>query len=138
MTDEIRKAREAFRAADETLYTNQNRLRTKEAEVINAKRLGKEGTQRAEVLAREIAALKEAIARNKSNLESTKGQLADLVGKFVLPLSPQQLASQLDDGLPCLLFPVRMEVRFMGFRAAGNYGCASIRTISPSTPTKKS
>ena len=114
MTDEIKKAREAFRAADESLYRDQNRLRAKEAQLVNAKRLGKEGTQRADALEREIASLKDVIVRNQSNLQSLKGELSDLVRKFVLPQSPQQLASQLDDSLPCLLFPVRTETRFMG------------------------
>ncbi|MGH7844435.1 MAG: hypothetical protein ACREQW_04590, partial [Candidatus Binatia bacterium] len=114
MTDEIKKAREALRAADESLYANQNRLRAKEAQLINARRLGKDGTQRSEVLERENAALKDVIARNRSNVESLRAELSDLVGEFVLPQSPQQLASQLDDSLPCLLFPVRIETRFMG------------------------
>jgi hypothetical protein len=114
MVDQIKKVRQAFRAADESLYTNQNRLRAKEAQLINARRLGKEGTQKAEVLEREIASLKDVIGRNRSNQQALKGELSDLVGKFVLPQSPQQLASQLDDSLPCLLFPVRLETRFMG------------------------
>ena len=114
MTEEIKKARQALRAADETLYANQNRVRAKEAELISTRRLGREGAQRAAGLEREIAALKDVIGRNQSSLRSSKAELSDLVGKFVLPQSPQQLASQLDDSLPCLLFPVRMETRFMG------------------------
>ena len=48
------------------------------------------------------------------NLNNVKKGLGGLVDEFVLPQSPQRMASQLDDGLPCLLFPVRMETRFMG------------------------
>jgi hypothetical protein len=118
MTERIKKARQVLRAADESLYANQNRLRLKESQLINATRLGKEGTQRAAVLEREIAALKDLIGTSQSNLQSSKKELSGLVGEFVLPQSPQQLASQLDDGLPCLLFPVRMETRFIGAGAS--------------------
>jgi hypothetical protein len=114
MVDDIKKAREAFRAADDALYTNQNRLRAKETQLADARRAGKDGAQRAAALEREIAALKAVISRNRALQQSLKGNLSDLVGKFVLPQTPQQLASQLDDSLPCLLFPLRIETRFMG------------------------
>ena len=114
MTEEIKKARETLRAVDEGLYANQNRLRAKESELVNAQRLGKEGTQKAAVLEREIAELNRLISVGQSNLKDVKKGLGGLVDEFVLPQSPQRMASQLDDGLPCLLFPVRMETRFMG------------------------
>lgn len=114
MIEEIKKAREAMRAVEESLYTSQNRLRTKEAQLIEANRLGKEGAQNAEVLEREIAALNEQINTTRVNLQSTKGNVADLVNEFVLPQPPRVLISQLDDSLPFLLFPVRIETRFMG------------------------
>ncbi|HEX8775479.1 MAG TPA: hypothetical protein VF735_18060 [Pyrinomonadaceae bacterium] len=114
MHDQIKRARQAWRAADESLYGNQNRLRAKEAQLLDAKRLGKEGTQRAEGLEREIASLKELIAEDQSRLQSLKSELSDVIAEFVLPQSPQRMVSQLDDRLPCLLFPLRMETRFMG------------------------
>ena len=63
MIEEIKKAREAMRAVEESLYASQNRLRTKESQLINANRLGKEGAQNAEALEREIAVLNEQITR---------------------------------------------------------------------------
>lgn len=114
MIEEIKKARQAMHAVEEGLYASQNRLRAKESALINANRLGEEGRQNAATLEREIAELKEVINTSKSNLQVTKGNLSDLVGQFVLPQSPRQLISQLDDTLPFLLFPVRMETRFMG------------------------
>ena len=114
MTEAIRKARQDLRLADEGLYAHQNRLRTKEAALVNAKRIGKEGTLSAAVLEREIAVLNEQIISSRTNVQSLKTALSNLVGEFVLPLTPQQLVSQLDDSLPCLLFPVRIETRFMG------------------------
>jgi hypothetical protein len=114
MIEEITKAREAMRAVEESLYASQNRLRTKESQLINANRLGNEGAQNAEALKREIAVLNEQITNSKSNLQSTRGSLSDLVDRFVLPEPPRVLISQLDDSLPFLLFPVRIETRFMG------------------------
>src|SRR5215216_5803424 len=114
MIDEIRKIRQARQAADESLFAQQNRLRAKEAQLAQARRRGKAGAEQVAVTEREIAALKDAIERQRSTLQSLTGQLSGLLGEFVLPQSPQQLASQLDDALPCLLFPVRMETRFMG------------------------
>ncbi|HET9767745.1 MAG TPA: hypothetical protein VFS60_12900 [Thermoanaerobaculia bacterium] len=113
MTEQIKKLRLARRAVDESLFAQQNRLRAKEAQLASARRLGEAGRQQAAVLEREIAALGAAVERERSQLRSLQGDLAGLVGELVLPQSPQQLASQLDDSLPCLLFPVRMETRFM-------------------------
>ncbi len=114
MIEEIKKAREAMRAVEESLYASHNRLRTKESQLINANRLGNEGAQSAEILEREIEELKEQINTSKTNLQSTRGNVFDLVNEFVLPQPPRVLISQLDDSLPFLLFPVRLETRFMG------------------------
>ena len=114
MIEEIKKAREAMQTAEESLYASQNRLRTKESALANANRLGKEGTETAATLEREIAELNNVINTSKSNLQATRANLSDLVGTFVLPQSPRQLISQLDDSLPFLLLPVRIETRFMG------------------------
>lgn len=114
MIEEIKKAREAMRTAEEGLYASQNRLRTKQSALINANRLGKEGSETAATLQREIAELNEEINRGKSGLNAIKGNVANLVGEFVLPQTPRQLISQLDDSLPFLMFPVRLETRFMG------------------------
>ncbi len=114
MIEEIKKAREAMRTTEESLYASQNRLRSKEAALINANRLGKEGAETAATLEREIAELNDVINRRKSDLKGAKDNVGNLVGTFVLPLSPRQLIAQLDDSLPFLLFPVRIETRFMG------------------------
>jgi hypothetical protein len=111
--DQIRKLREAQRSADETLFAQQNRARTKAQQLAGAKRRGAAGADEAAVLERELAALEDAIARNQDALRGLKADLSGLVGEFVIPQSPQELASQLDDSLPCLLFPMRMETRFM-------------------------
>jgi hypothetical protein len=117
MIDEIKKARLAMQAVEENLYASQNRLRTKESQLVNVNRLGNTGTDDAETLEREIAALKAEINERKSALQTTKGNVAELVDKFVLPQTPRQLISQLDDSLPFLLFPIRVETRFMDGQA---------------------
>jgi hypothetical protein len=117
MIDEIKKARLAMQAVEETLYATQNRLRTRESQLVNANRLGDAGTNNAEALKREIASLNEVINERKSALQATRGDLAELVDQFVLPQSPRELISQLDDSLPFLLLPVRVETRFMDGQA---------------------
>jgi hypothetical protein len=114
MQETIKKIRAARRAADESLFAQQNRLRAKEVELARARRLGKAGAGQVAAIEREMAALREAVERERSGLRSLQSELSDLVGRFVLPQTPQQLASQLDDSLPCLLFPLRIETRFMG------------------------
>lgn len=118
MTEQIKKARQTLRAADESLHAKQNRLRSLQSQLVNANRLGKEGTRRAAELEREIAALEAEIKTSQENLQGLKGDLSGLVAEEVLPKSPRELAAQLDDSLPCLLFPVRMETRFMGAGAS--------------------
>jgi hypothetical protein len=111
--DQIKKVREAHRAADESLSAQQNRLRAKEAQLARARRLGKAGAGQVAATEREIAALGAVIEKERANLQSLKDELSSLLGELVLPQSPQQLASQLDDSLPCLLLPLRVETRFM-------------------------
>jgi hypothetical protein len=111
--DQIRKVRQAHRAADDSLFARQNRVRAKEQQLAALKRQGKAFAEQADLVEREIAALNEAVTRERASLLSLTDQLSGLVGEFVLPQTPQQLAAQLDDSLPCLLFPLRVETRFM-------------------------
>jgi hypothetical protein len=113
MIDEIKKVRLQLRAVEDGLSASQNRLRTKESQLDDANRLGSRGRETAARLAAEIDALTEQINARKSELQATKGNLFELVNTFVLPQTPQQLISQLDDSLPFLLFPVRIETRFI-------------------------
>jgi len=113
MIDEIKKVREAHRAADDSLFAQQNRVRAKERELVVLKRLGPKFAEQAGRLRREIEALNDTVTRERVNLDALGDRLGTLVDQLVLEQTPQQLVSQLDDRLPCVLFPLRIETRFM-------------------------
>lgn len=113
MIDEIRKLREAHRAADDALFALQNRVRTKERQLAVLRRQGRRFAGHADALDREIGRLNEEAKRGRAGLSSLADRLGTLVGEFVLPQTPQQVVAALDDALPCVLFPLRVETRFM-------------------------
>lgn len=119
MKDQIKKAREALRSADDDLYTARNQLQNKQRQLGQAKRSGGavrngEDDSRIRELEREVARLQARVQKSRESLRSRQAGLDRLVGEFVLPQSHRQLVAQLDDSLPCLLFPLRIETRFMG------------------------
>jgi hypothetical protein len=111
--DEIRKVREAVRAADDALFAQQNRVRTKEFQLAALLRQGRPFAEQAAALERDIAQLNETVARQRADLSSLTDRLSTLVGGLVLEQTPQRLVARLDDALPCVLFPLRIETRFM-------------------------
>ncbi|MCA9498225.1 MAG: hypothetical protein KC588_03425 [Nitrospira sp.] len=111
--DRIRKVRKAARAADDTLFAEQNRLRTKELQLAALLRQGRPFAEQAAAVKRDIARLRETVARQRADLASLTDRLTTLVGGLVLEQTPQQLVAGLDDSLPCVLFPLRIETRFM-------------------------
>jgi hypothetical protein len=113
MIDEIRKVREAHRAADSALFGLQNRVRTKERQLAALRRLGRRFAEQTDALEREIGRLNEEVTRGRAGLSSLADRLGSLVDELVLPQTPQQIVAGLDDALPCVLLPLRMETRFM-------------------------
>ena len=111
--DEIRKLRESVRAADDALFAQQNRARTRESQLMALRRQGPAFAEQAAALERDLKLLNESVARDRAGLALLTGRLGTLVGGFVLEQTPQQLVERLDDGLPCVLFPLRVETRFM-------------------------
>ena len=69
--------------------------------------------EQAAALERDIVRLKEKVARQRADLTSLTDRLTTLVGGLVLEQTPQQLVAELDDTFPCVLFPLRIETRFM-------------------------
>jgi hypothetical protein len=111
--DEIRKLRESVRAADDEVFAQQNRARTREQQLATLRRQGPAFTEQVVKLERELAKLKESVVRQRAGLDSLTDRLGTLVEGLVLEQSPQQLTASLDDALPCVLFPLRIETRFM-------------------------
>ena len=113
LVDEIRKVRESIHAADDALFAQQNRVRTRELQLAALRRQGTAFAAQAAALERDIAQLNESVVRQRADLGSLNQRLTTLVDGLVLEQSPQQLVARLDDALPCVLFPLRIETRFM-------------------------
>ena len=113
MIDEIRKLRESQRAVDDELFAQQNRVRARELQLAALRRQGPAFAEQAAALARDLALLNESVVRQRAGLTSLTDRLGTLVGGLVLEQPPQQLVTRLDDALPCVLFPLRIETRFM-------------------------
>jgi hypothetical protein len=113
MIDEIRKARESVRAADDALFAEQNRVRSRELQLAALRRQGPAFVEQIAALERDLARLNESVGRQRAGLASLQDRLGTLVGGLVLEQSPQQLVARLDDALPCVLLPLRIETRFM-------------------------
>ena len=119
MTDEIRKLRGSVRAADDALFAQQNRVRTRESQLAALRRQGPAFAEQAAALERDLKLLNARVARERAGLATLTDQLGTLVGGFVLEQTPQQLVARLDDALPCVLLPLRIETRFMTGASGG-------------------
>lgn len=113
MSDEIRQLQRAVLAAEDALYAERNRLRTLQSRLAQVRRAGDPGAGAVAELEQQIEGLQQAVGGRRDALADVRGQLATKTGELVLPKTPQQLAAELDDGLPILLLPVRIEARFM-------------------------
>jgi hypothetical protein len=107
------KARVDLQKKEEDLYLDQNRLKAKQEQLLLAKRLGKAGENEIFKLTAEIKNLEKRITKDKHLYESAKGNLFNTLSAFPSLNQPQKLVEELDDRLPFLLFPVRLETRFM-------------------------
>ncbi|MCZ6820914.1 MAG: hypothetical protein O7G31_15710, partial [Calditrichaeota bacterium] len=111
--EKARNARRDLQQADESLYLERNRLALKQKQLQEIRRLGQAGEPEVERLEREIKGLQALVAELQLSLTSREEVLADILGRFELLHQPQSLVEQLDDRLPFLLLPVRVETRFM-------------------------
>jgi len=105
--------RQGLRAIAETLYTRQNRLRHKQNQLASALRQGEAGRQTAGVLRREIKRLQAQLELDISTHSAARARLAETLQAFPAFDQPWELVEHLPDNLPFLLFPVRIETRFM-------------------------
>ncbi|MCZ6820656.1 MAG: hypothetical protein O7G31_14385 [Calditrichaeota bacterium] len=111
--EKARNARSALRQADESLYLERNRLAAKQKQLQETRRLGRAGEAEVQRLEREIKGLQALVGELQLSFTSGEQVLADIMGRFELLHQPQSLVEQLDDRLPFLLLPVRIETRFM-------------------------
>jgi hypothetical protein len=110
---EAQTARSVFDSAESALYDTNNRLRNKQEQLAQVSRLGEPGLERAQALQAEIKDLQNRVARNQKRLRNASETLNQVLEAFPLFERPWELVEQLDDRLPFLLLPVRLETRFM-------------------------
>ncbi len=94
------------------------RLNTKQNQLSQAQRLGQVGAPDVDRLAHEIEILEQVLSREREVLRGAKADLLEIVGSFPSSDRPQELVEQLNDAIPFVLFPVRIETRFMEFHGS--------------------
>ena len=99
--------------AEEELYLRRNSLRNMEDQLTNVLRQGKAGVKSAQLLQRQISVLEAQIEKDRLGVERLNVNLDQLMRAFPKLDRPQDLIEELSDSLPFLLFPVRIETRFM-------------------------
>ena len=106
-----RRERDVLR---EELRANALRLQTVEAALVEAERRREDREarhdRRIDELRRERDALAEAVSVGRERVASRRGRAIAEIGPLVV--NPDRLIEQLDDHLPFVLFPVRIETRF--------------------------
>ncbi len=107
------EARINLQESEDALYTDQIRLRSKEEQLLLAKRLGRAGENDVARLEGEIRQLEAQVRNDQASFQSAKSNLFKILESFRFLNNPQKLIEELDDRLPFLLFPVRVETRFM-------------------------
>lgn len=115
-TEQQRAVTDARRHRDEaedSLYLNRNRLTAKRVAVEEAMRRGRTAEHEIARLNTEISRLSAVVAGNVANFARAKRTLQDAIIVFPGLDNPQKLIEELNDRLPILLLPVRVETRFM-------------------------
>jgi hypothetical protein len=103
-------------AQDDRLQVRRAELRQVEARLADLERQGRahpndpigvEVLQLRDALQHEIQEREQSLVQHKDRLSELSGHFAELIA------SPQELTAQLDDAYPVLLFPIRLETKFM-------------------------
>src|SRR5262245_23268316 len=79
---DARVARNALNAAEETLYSRRNGLRSKQGELARARRLGQAGLLVAQQLENDIRGLEEQIEGDLRALSDAKANLSQILERF--------------------------------------------------------
>jgi hypothetical protein len=88
-------------------------LRRKQDQLARARRLGEAGSEAERALLDEIETLRGGIEKDVESIRASRGSPARRVKAAALQAPPWDLVNELDDRLPFLLLPVRIETRFM-------------------------
>lgn len=104
--------RESARLA-EILARHRNLLRHKQEQLSRARRLGDAGREAEQALLLEIKALQGEIEKAKGSARSLKSTATRVLEAPAAQPQPWEMVAGLNDRLPFLLLPVRIETRFM-------------------------
>lgn len=109
----IRAAKARLREAEEAFRRGRNRLAARQAALERARRRGREGEAESRRLEAEVRGLTEESERRAARWSAVRGEVRDDVRGVPGLATPQRLVEELDDRIPVLLLPVRVETRFM-------------------------
>jgi hypothetical protein len=112
----IREARTRVGIAEDDLRRTDNRLAARTAALEQARRRGG-GDADTRRLAAEVDELAAERQRQVAHRSAVRVALGDAVRQAANLAAPQRLVEQLDDRIPVLLLPVRVETRFMPVEA---------------------
>lgn len=107
------EARRARAEAEDALHRDLNRLLARQNALEQARRRGKSGRAEVARLGEQVEELAARVRDRRAGLAAARSRLADAIVSFPGLERPRDLVEQLDDRLPFLLLPVRVETRFM-------------------------
>lgn len=107
----VAEARKSRDTAESILFKNYNRLRSYEVKLENLKRNAR--TYEADVLQAKIEQLKTQLAQDHDAFVQSRLKATEALATLVRLADPQKLVEELDDSIPFLLLPIRIETRFM-------------------------
>lgn len=109
----MRAARRKQARWEQGVEQRRNLLRQRQAQLARSLRLGQAGKGAARKLQREIRALEGRLERELRSAAGLPTASFGLLEAEALPPTPWELVEGLDDRLPFLLLPLRIETRFM-------------------------
>ncbi|GJL65133.1 MAG: hypothetical protein NPIRA05_01040 [Nitrospirales bacterium] len=109
----VRDLRQQRDMAEQSLRLHRTRLAAKQVLLAHGHRRVTGATTDIARLEREIAQLASTVNNAHGTLTAAKHALTEAVRAFTLLDNPRQLIEELNDRLPILLLPVRIETRFM-------------------------
>jgi hypothetical protein len=112
--DQLKQARDAHAQARQALYKMQQKAQFLDAQGSNLLRTLDAKQRKAGINKQQAASAdrKEKLAELKAAVDHAAATERGAIDTFLPHLDPKEASKQLDDQIPLLLFPVRMETRF--------------------------